>query len=362
MWSCRKPLHRRTAAQAGSRYSHLPLSVRGLQGLLAAWVAVAFSLLPAMAGAAATGTDTRDFRLGRAATPAEIAGWDIDVRPDGAGLPDAHGSVAEGEAVYEQHCEVCHGTFGESNSYMALAGGIGSLKTDSPVSTVGSRLNFATTLYDYIGRAMPFTQAKSLTPAEVYAVTAYVLNLNDIVDDGFVADRKTLPAVQMPNRDGFARFRGLSDVDGRPDTDNVACMQDCPVEGRPAGAIPAAFIENMYGSLTTHFRALATMNDQVPSAEALPPARQAAASPQELIRDSGCTACHGVDRKIIGPAFRSVAARFGKEADGAATLTKAIRDGSSGAWGSVPMPAQTGPSDADLQVIVRWILDGAPDS
>ena len=330
------------------------------RSLRAALTALAV-LLPAMACAATTGADSLDFRLGRAATPAEIAGWDIDVRPDGAGLPDARGSVADGEAVYEQHCEVCHGTFGDSNEYMALSGGVGSLKSDAPVRTVGSLLNSATTLYDYIRRAMPFTHSKSLTPDEVYAVAAYVLHLNDLVDDDFVADRTTLPALKMPNRDGFVRFRGLSDVDGKPDTHNVACMKDCPSQGEPAGAIPAAFIENMYGSLDTHFRALATMNDQVPSAGALPPVRQAAASPQELIRDSGCTACHAVDRKIVGPAFRSVAARFGKETDGAATLVQAIRNGSSGVWGSVPMPAQPGPSDADLQVIVHWILDGAPD-
>ena len=96
------------------------------------------------------------FGFGRAATPAEIAGWDIDVRPDGRGLPDGRGSVAQGQALYDEKCASCHGTFGESNDYMALAGGVGTLASDQPVRTLGSKLNHATTLFDYIRRAMPF--------------------------------------------------------------------------------------------------------------------------------------------------------------------------------------------------------------
>ncbi|MBS0569532.1 MAG: c-type cytochrome [Proteobacteria bacterium] len=302
-----------------------------------------------------------DYRLGRAATAQEIAGWDIDVRPDGAGLPPGSGSVADGEKVYEAHCSACHGTFGDSNEYIALAGGVGSLKTDAPVRTVGSKLNAATTLFDYINRAMPFPHSKSLTPGEVYAVTAYVLNLNDIVPADFVADRASLPAVKMPNRDGYEPFPGLSKVDGKPDTHNRACMHDCEKSVAVTGSLPPNFVAGMYGSLDDNFRGLATMNEQAPPAGALPATTAAGPAAPALIQKYGCVACHSADRKIVGPAFRDVAAKFKGHADAVATLTRAVRGGSTGVWGSVPMPPQAGPTDAELAGIIEWILAGAPD-
>lgn len=303
----------------------------------------------------------KNYHLGRVATPAEIAGWNIDVRPDGTGLPDAKGTVAQGEKVFDANCAVCHGAFGDSNKYMALVGGVGSLGTEAPVSTVGSKLNYATTLYDYTNRAMPFPHSKTLTASEVYAVSAYVLNLNGIVPDDFVADRETLPKVKMPNRDGFVRFPGLSHVRGKPDTHNTACMKDCPGSTKITGAIPAGFVKSMYGSLADNFRGLATMNEQAPPADALPSSAGAAATPQALIQNYGCVACHSADHKIVGPAFRDVAKKFKGHADAVAVLTKAVRDGSKGVWGDVPMPPQTAPSDADLTRIIKWVLSGAPD-
>ncbi len=147
------------------------------------------------------------YDLGQKATPAEIAGWDIDVRPDGAGLPAGQGSVAQGNDVYDAQCATCHGTFGESNTYLTLTG-------------VKEKLNQATTLFDYVNRAMPFTHSKSLTADEVYAVTAYVLNLSDIVPADFVADKDTLPKVEMPNRDGLKPWPGMMTIDGKPDVHN----------------------------------------------------------------------------------------------------------------------------------------------
>src|SRR6187401_831761 len=123
-------------------------------------VALAASACAAQAKAAGK------FGLGKPATPAEIAGWDIDVRPDGTGLPKGRGSVAEGQAIYDDKCASCHGTFGESNSYLQLAGGVGSLASDQPIRTTGSKLNYATTLWDYINRAMPFNAPQTLKADE----------------------------------------------------------------------------------------------------------------------------------------------------------------------------------------------------
>ncbi len=171
----------------------------------------------AMLAAAAIGCATAQaadpvvpkYGFGKPATPAEIAGWDIDVRPDGRGLPPGRGSVEQGQAIYDEKCASCHGTFGESNSYMQLAGGVGSLGSDQPVRSTASKLNQATTLWDYIRRAMPFAAPQTLTPDEVYALTAYVLNLDDIVPAGTVLDQDSLPRVKMPNRVGLTTAHGL---------------------------------------------------------------------------------------------------------------------------------------------------------
>src|SRR6187431_3343036 len=141
---------------------------------------IAAAAIAAVASLAHADTALR-YGFGTPATAVEISGWDIDVRPDGTGLPEGHGSVAEGQAIYDAKCASCHGTFGESNDYMAIAGGVGTLASDQPQRTLGSKLNHATTLFDYIRRAMPFNAPQSLTGDEVYALTAYVLNLNDIV-------------------------------------------------------------------------------------------------------------------------------------------------------------------------------------
>lgn len=141
--------------------------------------------------------------LGQTPTPEQIRGWDIDVRADGAGLPAGTGSVTQGQAIYQVRCLACHGERGEKGTAPRLAGGQGTLATRSPVLTVGSYWPYATTLYDYIHRAMPLDSPQSLTPSEVYAVTAYTLHLNGIVKADAVLDAASLAAIQMPNRDGF---------------------------------------------------------------------------------------------------------------------------------------------------------------
>lgn len=161
------------------------------------------------------------YGYGTTPTPAQIAGWNIDVRgDDGQGLPPGRGTVAHGGDVYAAQCAMCHGTFGEGEDrYPKLAGGEGTLTADRPEPTVGSYWPYAPTLWDYIDRAMPFPAPHSLSADDVYAITAYVLNINNIVPNDFVADRDTLPKVKMPNRDHFIW------KDPRPDTAGPACMR-----------------------------------------------------------------------------------------------------------------------------------------
>lgn len=156
-----------------------------------------------LAGAAAA--QPPRFGLGRPATPQELGAADIDVRADGAGLPPGQGSVEEGAALFASACAACHGEGGEKPVIPALrlTGGRDTLATPGAVQTVGSYWPYATTLFDYIRRAMPFNAPESLTPGQVYAVTAYLLRLNGIVPDGAVLDAGTLARVQMPNRNGF---------------------------------------------------------------------------------------------------------------------------------------------------------------
>jgi S-disulfanyl-L-cysteine oxidoreductase SoxD len=163
------------------------------------------------------------YQLGRPPSPEEIAGWNIDVRADGQGLPTAKGSVKEGEKLYGELCAGCHGPRGEGASMDRLAGGLGSLASERPVRTVGSFWPYATTLFDYVRRAMPFNAPQSLSADQVYAVTAFVLYLNQVVDADAVLDEKNLATVRMPNRHGF------SVPDPRPDVRNEACVDDCPV-------------------------------------------------------------------------------------------------------------------------------------
>jgi S-disulfanyl-L-cysteine oxidoreductase SoxD len=175
-----------------------------------------FASLPALAQSHSAGY----YGYGRAPSEAEIAGWAISVRPDGQGLPLGKGNVSDGAEVYMQQCAACHGTFGEgADRYPKLVGG--SLKGERPEPTVGSYWPFATTLFDYVNSAMPFPSPHQLSADQVYAITAYILNLNNLVDSDFVATPDTLPKVKMPNHDRFIW------KDPRPDTKNTDCMVKC---------------------------------------------------------------------------------------------------------------------------------------
>jgi S-disulfanyl-L-cysteine oxidoreductase SoxD len=168
----------------------------------------------ALAAIAAGAAQNDRYKIGRPATPEEIRQRDISVAPDGTGLSAGHGTVAEGRLVYQIKCANCHGGRGEGVAqYPPLAGGQGTLKDKNPVLTVGSFWPYATTVWDYIHRAMPYQRPGSLTVDETYAVTAYILYLNGIVDEKARLDEKSLAGVKMPNRDGFVG-------DPRPDVGN----------------------------------------------------------------------------------------------------------------------------------------------
>lgn len=151
------------------------------------------------------------FGAGRAATPEEVKAADIGILIDGTGLPAGKGTAAEGKEVFSRRCAKCHGAKAEGGDEAPLVGGKGSLATPKPSKTIGSFWPYATTLFDYINRSMPFNQPGTLTPDQVYSVSAYLLQLNGIIQEGNVMDATSLPKVKMPNRDGFVK-------DPRPDT------------------------------------------------------------------------------------------------------------------------------------------------
>jgi mono/diheme cytochrome c family protein len=141
--------------------------------------------------------------LGREATPAQIAGWDISIPPDGTGLPPGSGTVAAGAAVYAAKCQSCHGERGAGQPNDRLVGGQGTIAGPTPVRTVGSYWPYATTVFDYVRRSMPYQAPQSLTNDEVYAVSAYLLHLNGVIAEGDTMNAQTLPRVKLPNRDNF---------------------------------------------------------------------------------------------------------------------------------------------------------------
>jgi mono/diheme cytochrome c family protein len=155
------------------------------------------------------------YGVGRPPTAEEVRAWDLTIRPDGQGLPPGSGTAALGKPIYVERCAACHGETGEDPKYSRLVGGHGTLATDKPIRTIGSFWPYAPTLWSYIRRAQPYDNPGSLTPDQVYAVTAYLLHLNGIISEQDVMDATTLPRVQMPNRDGFV-------PDPRPDVGQAA--------------------------------------------------------------------------------------------------------------------------------------------
>jgi cytochrome c5 len=184
-----------------------------------------FAVLSFACAVAGETVEAGHFGYGETATAEQVAGWDIDVRPDGMGLPPGGASAEDGEMLYEDQCASCHGSFGEGvGRYPVLAGGEGTLTEARPEKTVGSFWPYASTLWDYIHRAMPFTQPETLTDEEVYAITAYVLYLNDLIEYDYELTQINLADIEMPNRNGFF-------LDDRPDVRAKRCMRNCKAPG-----------------------------------------------------------------------------------------------------------------------------------
>jgi cytochrome c551/c552 len=348
---------------------------------LAFALAFAFALaLCALAGAAIAAPPGMP---GRSATPQEVAAWDIDVRPDFAGLPKGSGSVLAGQAVWEGKCASCHGTFGESNEvFTPLIGGTTAADVASgrvaalsngrqPQKTTLMKLATVSTLWDYINRAMPWTAPKSLSTDEVYAVTAYMLNLGEVVPDDFVLSDQTMAQAQqrMPNRNGMRTDHGLWDIKGKPDVRSVACMKNCPVDATVRSSLPEA-ARNAHGNLALQTRGFGATRG-VDTTQAAPGARPApdgapasSAAPSAtagkaglaLLQQHACMACHALDAKLVGPSFKAVRAQYQGDGAAAARLAGKIKQGSSGTWGPIPMPAQAHLADADVVTMVAWIL------
>jgi len=196
--------------------------------VLMALMAVSFmgaSAVFAGAAHALSAEELAGLNLGRLAAPQEVAAWNIDVFPDGAGYPPGKGSVAAGARLYQTACLACHGVNLEGGGPglgPALAGGQGSLATEKPLKTIGSYWPYASTVFDYVRRTMPFQAPQSLSSDEVYSLTAYILNRNGILPEDAEVDAAALARVRMPNAAGFY-------VDDRPDAQNPRCMRDCPV-------------------------------------------------------------------------------------------------------------------------------------
>lgn len=344
--------------------------------------------------------------LGRPATPKEVAAWDIDVRPDFKGLPKGSGSVATGQQVWEAKCASCHGVFGESNSvFSPLVGGttaddvktghVARLTEGSyPGRTTLMKVASVSSLWDYINRAMPWAQPKSLTADEVYAVTAFLLNLGGVVPDDFNLTDQTIAQAQgrLPNRNGMTQSHALwpgKELGGivRPDTSAVACMKNCNGQAKVSSQLPD-HARNSHGNLAAQNRAFAGLKgvdtnlpQPVASQQAVPTAPEAPrplvavtdtlAAPGNLVAATPindaraaialagkytCTACHGMSQKVVGPGFSEVGKKYAGQVN---YLMEKIVKGSTGVWGQVPMPAQSLPA-ADARVLAQWLADGAP--
>lgn len=329
--------------------------------------------------------------IGRAATDKEVKAWDIDVRPDFKGLPPGSGSVAKGQDVWEGKCAHCHGIFGESNEvFSPLVGGttaediktgrVANLsRTDYPGRTTLMKVATVSTLWDYINRAMPWTNPKTLTTEEVYAVTAFLLNLGGIVPDNYVLSDKNIAEVQarMPNRNGMTTKHAMwpgNEFGGtaKPDTANTLCMKDCAPEPKLASFLPD-FARNAHGNLAEQNRlvgpqrgadtskpegkagAPVSVAPAAAKAVATAPAGNDSKAAIALLNKHSCSACHGVDKKIVGPGFNEIAKKHAGKVD---YLAEKIKKGGVGVWGPIPMPAQSLP-EADAKTIAEWISKGA---
>jgi len=344
--------------------------------------------------------------IGRTATPKEIAAWNIDVRGDFKGIPPGSGSVAQGNKIWDEKCASCHGSFGESlEVFGPLVGGTtkddiktGHVKALSdgsePKRSTLMKVATLSTIWDFINRAMPWNAPKTLTPDEVYAVTAYLLNLGDILPADFVLTDKNIAEVQklMPNRNGMIFYRNMWDVKGKGDVKNVACMKNCIKKIEITSVLPD-YTCDAHGNIAEQNRYVGEVRgedkllacDPHPSIAELDriyntpynpgakgsrqPVSVAITTPTTVVKDidepaglvmikqNMCTACHGMEKKIIGPGFAEITAKYKGDPSAERHLIDVITNGGSGVWGGT-MPAHGEIKAGNIKRMVDWILLG----
>ena len=277
----------------------------------------------------------KKLNIGSPATQEQIAGWDIDVRPDGKGLPPGSGSVMDGETLYESQCASCHGAFGEGEGgWPVLAGGRGTLKEARPEKTVGSYWPHLSTLWDYIHRAMPFLTPQTLSDDEVYALTAYILYLNELVEDDFVLSQENFTTIKLPNEGSFKE-------DPRPDVHNKRCMKKC--------VDPDSINVNWDSPAPS-------------SAETAKPVAAKTVTPAVTVSEGqatykiACAVCH--DSGLAGaPAVNDSAAWENRIKQGLATLNEHAINGYQGAAGFMPAKGgNTSLSDEAVKAAVQYMV------
>jgi S-disulfanyl-L-cysteine oxidoreductase SoxD len=324
--------------------------------------------------------------IGRNATPAEVLAWDIDVRPDFKGLPKGSGSVQQGQVIWESKCASCHGVFGESNEiFTPIAGGttmddintgrVASLADrKQPQRTTLMKVPTVSTLWDYIYRAMPWNAPRSLTPDDTYALVAFILSLGEIIPDDFVLSNANIAEVQkkMPNRNGMTRNHGFWSVNGKPDVSSTACMSNCVKFVQIGSSLPD-FARNAHGNIAEQNRLYGPYrgtDSTKPPLEKLPGSSGVGLAhaadthtattkgPAALFKNENCSACHAPNAKLVGPSIADIAAKYKGQSGAQERLMAKLKNGGSGVWGAIPMPAQSQLSDEDRASLVRWILTG----
>jgi S-disulfanyl-L-cysteine oxidoreductase SoxD len=310
--------------------------------------------------------------IGRPATPAEVRAWDIDVRPDFKGLPPGKGSVAKGQEVWEAKCESCHGAFGESNEvFTPIVGGTSKadqktgkvaalIDGQTPIRSTMMKVSTVSTLWDYINRAMPWNAPKTLTAEEVYASVAYILHLSDVVPADYVLSHENIAQVQdkLPNRNGKTLAHGMWNMKAAPDVRASLCMKDCvPASAQVKSTIPD-YAKNAHGNLAEQTRSIGTRGIATGEGAQNSPTPQVAASPAvALANKHACTACHGMENKLVGPGFAEIRKKYADKSDALAYLTKKVKEGGGGVWGAIPMPPQPQLSDDESKLLAQWLAN-----